>query len=100
MKKKPPILTDEMIAEKNENFALAIEKILLGSKTFRRLSKDVRRAGDRLRRLVGRRAWAAYLELEEVTNDRAVVAENLLIAWSYKSGRAHPRPRRRLDPTR
>jgi hypothetical protein len=75
------ILNDE------DALGLAIDAVLLRSNRFRRASRRVRKLQRKLRRLMTRDAWAAYLQLEEVVNERAFVEGNVLVDWAFKSGR-------------
>jgi hypothetical protein len=85
---KPVCLTPEIMADDNA-LALAIQEMLLGSRAMRKLSRRVRRAADRLHRVVNRKAWAKYMVLEEVVNDRATQEVELLVRWAYEAGRRH-----------
>jgi hypothetical protein len=85
---KPVCLTPEIMADDNA-LALAIQEMLLGSRAMRKLTKMVRRAQDRLQRVVNRKAWARYMVLEEHVNDRASQEVELLIRWAYEAGKRH-----------
>ena len=37
--------------------------------------------------MMTRDAWAAYLQLEEIVNERAFIEGNVLVEWAFKSGR-------------
>jgi len=85
---KMPCLTPEIISD-DDALALAIQDMILGSRAMRKMSKRVRCAQDRLRRVVGRKAWARYMVLEEIVNDRASREVELLVRWAYEAGRRH-----------
>ena len=51
------------------------------------LSKKIRRWGRRLHEAVDADAWMLYLRLEELVNDRAVMEQDLLVAWAFEQGR-------------
>lgn len=85
---KSPCLTPEIMAD-DDALALAVEELLLGTRVIRKLTRRVRRAADRLQRVVNRRAWARYMLLEEVVNNRASQEVELLIRWAYEAGTRH-----------
>ena len=63
-----PCLTADIMND-DDALAMAVNELLLGSKTIRRLSKRVRRGQERLQEVVDRRAWNRYLRLEGIIND-------------------------------
>jgi hypothetical protein len=67
--RKPPNLTKKILANADA-LGLAVDDLLLRSKTFRRASRHVRKLQRKLRRKMTRDAWRLYLHLEEVVNDR------------------------------
>ncbi|MGH7295919.1 MAG: hypothetical protein ACRELB_13335 [Polyangiaceae bacterium] len=85
---KSPCLTPEIVAD-DDALALAIQDRLLGSGAMRRLTRRVRRAQDRLQRVVNREAWARYMVLEEHVNDRSSQEVDLLIRWAFEAGKRH-----------
>jgi hypothetical protein len=85
---KTPCLTPEIVAD-DDTLALAIQDMILGSRAMRKLTRRVRRAQDRLQRMVHRKAWARYMILEEVVNDRASQEVELLVRWAYEAGKRH-----------
>lgn len=70
----------------DEAVDLVIDAVLIGSTPLRKLTKDVLKAQTRLRRAVDADGWAAYLELEEVVNERASVQMELLVRWALAAG--------------
>jgi len=85
---KTPCLTPEIVAD-DDALALAIQDMLLGSRAMRKLTKMVRRAQDRLQRVVNRKAWAKYMVLEEHVNDRASQEVDVLVRWAFEAGKRH-----------
>jgi hypothetical protein len=85
---KTPCLTPEIMAD-DDALALAIQDVLLASRTMRKLTRRVRRAADRLQRVMNRKAWARYMVLEERVNDRTSQEVELLVRWAYQAGRRH-----------
>jgi hypothetical protein len=77
----------KIILNDEDALGLAIDEVLLRSKTFRRASRHVRKLQRKLRRKMTRDAWRLYLHLEEVVNDRAIVEQDVLIRWAFESGR-------------
>jgi hypothetical protein len=69
--------------------ALASLKNHVEVDAIRRLGKRVRRGQDRLERAVDRKAWARYLKLEELVNDRTSEETTLLIRWAFEAGQRH-----------
>jgi hypothetical protein len=85
---KAPCLSAAVVND-DDALALTINELLLGSKVIRKLSKRVRRAQDRLERVVDRRAWKRYLRLEETINDRTSRETDLLVRWAFDAGKRH-----------
>jgi len=73
----------------DDALAVAVNELLLGSKSIRRLSKRVLRAQDRLQKAVDRRAWKRYLRLEVIGNDRTSQEMDLIIRWAFEAGKRH-----------
>jgi integrase len=85
---KTPCLTAAIMND-NDALAVAVNELLVGSKTIGKLSKRVRQAQDRLQRAVDRRAWKRYLRLEEIGNDRTSQETDLIIRWAFEAGKRH-----------
>lgn len=83
-----PNLTPEIMSD-HDALSDMINKLLLASKKMGKLTKRVVRAQDRLHRVVGRRAWAKYMMLEEVVNERAGHEMDVIIRWAFDAGRRH-----------
>jgi|SRR5580658_6914143 hypothetical protein len=77
------------IVNDDDALAMAINELLLGSKTIRRLSKRVRRGQERLQQVVDRRAWNRYLRLEGIINDRTSRETDLIVRWAFEAGKRH-----------
>jgi predicted nucleic acid-binding Zn-ribbon protein len=85
---KTPCLT-AAIADDDDALAVAVNELLMRSKTIRRLSNRIRRAQERLQEVVDRRAWERYLRLEEIINDRTNRESDLIIRWAFEAGKRH-----------
>ncbi len=85
---RTPCLTSDIMAD-DDALALMIDELTLGSKRVRKLSKKVRRAQDRLRKVVKSKAWAKYMKLEQIVNHRAGEEVNLLVRWAFEAGKRH-----------
>jgi hypothetical protein len=75
-------LTPEIMGD-DDALALAIQDVLVKSRAMRKLTRRVRRAQDRLKRVVNGKAWARYMVLEEHVNDRASQEVELLVRQAY-----------------
>ncbi len=88
---------DEEVLSDHDALGNAIDKVLLKTKVFVRLSNKIRRRQRELRRLVDEPGWHAYLRVEEATNERAIEESELLVRWAFTLGRRAAR-RRRKEP--
>jgi hypothetical protein len=82
---KTPRLTKKILNDEDA-LGLAIDAALLRSSPWRKLNRRVRKVQRKLRRMMTRDAWATYLQLEEIVNERAFVEGNVLVDWAFKSG--------------
>jgi len=85
---KTPCLTAAIVND-DDALAMAVNDLLLGSKTIRKLSKRVRHGQERLQLVVDRRAWKRYLRLEELVNDRTNRETDVIIRWAFEAGKRH-----------
>jgi hypothetical protein len=85
---KAPCLT-AAIMDDDDALAMAVNELLLGSKSIRRFSKRVRQAQERLQQVADRRVWKRYLQLEEIINDRTNRETDLIIRWAFEAGKRH-----------
>jgi len=69
-----------------EALALVIDGVLRSSKKIQQQSKQVRQAQDRLRKMVKPEAWAHFLKLESLMNDRSALEVELLVKWAFTAG--------------
>jgi hypothetical protein len=69
-----------------EALALVTDGVLRASSQIREQSRKVRKAQDKLRKMVKPKAWALYLQLESLTNDRASMEQELLVKWAFTAG--------------
>jgi hypothetical protein len=70
----------------DEAIDMIVDAVLTGSKPLGKLTKDVLKAQERLRRVVDDDGWAAYLRLEEVLNERTSMQMELLVMWAVSVG--------------
>jgi predicted nucleic acid-binding Zn-ribbon protein len=85
---KTPCLTAAIVND-DDALAVAMNELLLGSKTIRKLSKRVRRTQERLQQVVDRKAWKRYLKLEELVNDRTSQETDRIVRWAFEAGKRH-----------
>lgn len=76
----PDLLTGD------EAIEIVIDAVMLGSKPLRKLTKNVLRAQQRLRRRVDDDGWKGYLKLEEIVNARASMQMDVLVRWALAHG--------------
>jgi hypothetical protein len=75
-----------------EALALVIDGVLRSSSKIREQSRKIRKAQDRLRKMVKPEAWAHFLTLESMMNDRSSLEVELLVKWAFTAGvRSTPR---------
>jgi hypothetical protein len=83
-----PVLTAEILADADA-LSTMIGELLVSTKTYRKLSKRVRRAQDRLQKVVTDKAWKRYMRLEEVVNERTGEETDTLVRWAFEAGVRH-----------
>lgn len=79
-----PKLTAKIVRD-DEAVARTLDGLLLGNRSFRRLSARVRRVQGQLRKLVSDDAWHAYLKLEATVNERASLEADLIVKWAFEA---------------
>ncbi|MBX3210746.1 MAG: hypothetical protein KF850_01800 [Labilithrix sp.] len=82
---RPPKL-DEAILTDDTALGDAIDKVLLASEEFRRLSGRIRRRQRELQQLVDQEGWRAYLHLEVAVNERGILESELIARWAFRAG--------------
>jgi hypothetical protein len=83
---KLPKLTAKIVADNAALHDASIEA-LSKSKDWKKASRRIVRAQDKLRRHANVDAWLAYLRVEEVVNERAAVETDILVKWAFEQGR-------------
>ena len=73
----PDVLNDPETVSELANAALRRNRRL------RRLSAEIRRRQEKLHAVCTRRAWAAYLNVEEATNARLAEVVQLVAQWAF-----------------
>ncbi len=76
-----------------EALALVIDGVLRSSSKIREQSRQVRKAQDKLRKMVKPEAWAHFLKLESLMNDRSALEVELLVKWAFTAGTRANLPR-------
>ena len=76
---------DDYVSD-GEALALVIDGVLRSSKKVREQSRQVRKAQDKLRKMVKPEAWALFLKLDVLVNDRAAMELELLVKWAFTAG--------------
>jgi len=61
--------------------------VLRDNRRLRRLSAEIQRQQRKLRAVSTKRAWTAYLSVEEVTNARLGEVVQLVAQWAFAEGR-------------
>jgi hypothetical protein len=89
-----PRLTNKIVADESV-LAAAIDQVLLRDDNYRRLSRSIGRAQDRLQNAVTKDAFSRYLDIEEATNWRFTYALALIATWAFKQGQRRRRRSRR-----
>ncbi len=84
---KSPRLKGKILKDADA-LGLAIDEVLLRSKSYRKVSRQVRKAQQKLRQMMTRDAWMTYLHLEEIVNERALIEGDLLVRWAFTSVRS------------
>ena len=84
---KSPSLTSKIMNDEDA-LGLAIDEVLLRSKSWHNLNRRVRKVQRKMRRLMNYDAWVTYLQLEEIVNERAFIEGNLLVKWAFESRRS------------
>jgi hypothetical protein len=82
---------DDYVSD-GEALALVIDGVLRSSSKIREQSRKIRKAQDRLRKMVKPEAWGHFLTLESMMNDRSSLEVELLVKWAFTAGvRSLPR---------
>ena len=77
-------LTSKILKDENA-LGLAIDELLLASKSYRKVTRRVRKVQREMRRKMTRDAWMIYMRLEELVNERSFIEGNLLVKWAFTS---------------
>lgn len=85
-----PRLTAEIV-EDDDVLAEITGDVLVQDAGLRALSHQIVLAQEVVQEEVGDDAWAAYLDLESLVNERAEQASLLLARWAFKEGRMRRR---------
>ncbi len=74
------------IIDADEALGLVADAIIIGAKPLRRMTKKILRVERKLRRAVDDDAWAIFLRLEELLNERAAAQGEILLRWGVARG--------------
>jgi hypothetical protein len=84
------ILSTEVVSHR-EQLSDAIYTMLEFHPGRRRRIRPVRKAQEQLRRVANKAAWQAYLDLEQVTNERGDEEFRLIAKWAFTEGQREAR---------
>ncbi len=87
---RTPRLTADRDADDSHLGGL-LDELITADDNYKRLTRQILAAQDRLQALCNEDAWVAFLDTEQLVTARANVTSLLIARWAFTEGRRQPR---------